>query len=158
MEGVGDVDLAPLTAATLALEGQEASAAAVTAREPLLRGKVRRLRHLDLLQPHSHPATYDLIAANYVLDSASAVPGGWRQVLARLASLVRPGGHLLLSALGDCGGFRLGGRLVPLAAVEKADLRRELARLGLASETQRVPVPEHAPDGYTALLFTTAQK
>jgi hypothetical protein len=71
-------------------------------RSALLRRKIRNLCHLDLLSdnPLGTGETYGIVGCFYTTEQVGFPKSSWPIVLERVASVVAPGGHLFMSAVG----------------------------------------------------------
>ncbi len=101
-------------------------------REDLTRARITRLLEVDLRRPaplgDRHTRMYATVISAYCADSATGDRDTWETYMARIASLVRPGGTLITAALRRSSGYRVGGKLFPSPNVDEHDLRAVLDR------------------------------
>jgi hypothetical protein len=146
----------PFVRHTLGCEGRAADPAAVARRETQTRDRIGRLLLCDLRDAvplgASHCA-YDVVVTAYCPDSATGDAATWALYMQRIASLVRPGGLLVVAALRRCHGYHVGGRTFPSADIDEADLRAVLAALAIDVHVEAHPLPEQALHGYRGILL-----
>ncbi len=125
------------TALTLALEGREATPAAVARREAETRAKISRFRHCDLKMdsPLETSDVYPVVACFYCVENIGVTTAEWTRVMRRVAALTAPGGYLFLSALNQTEFYVVrsaDGRLnrLPAAYLTEDDFRQILPTLG----------------------------
>ena len=80
--------------------------------------------------------------------------------LRNIASLVRPGGRLVMTALKGATSYRVGAELFPAVSIAEGDLRRGLCDAGLAAESVSIEsVPADRPHrGYQGILLALAAR
>ena len=126
----GAHDWRPFVAWTLACEGAAADGGAVAGRASRTRATMGRLLRVDLRAADpllGAAGGYDLVLSAYCADSVTDDRALWATYTRRIAGLVRPGGWLLVAALRDCRGYRVGGAVFPSAGIGAEDLRAVLA-------------------------------
>jgi NNMT/PNMT/TEMT family len=144
--------------------GREPDAAAIAARERLARARIGHLAHADMLADPPirdlPDARYGTVIAAYCADSATADRRDWQTGMARIASLVEPGGLFLVAALDRASQYRVGQTWFPSARVSEGDLRKVLAQ---DFDNASISVACH-PDlldgskGYSGILLASARK
>jgi nicotinamide N-methyltransferase len=150
--------------AVLALEGREASAAAVAAREALVRARLRAVLVCDVTQqpPLAIPdeGAYDVVCANLCLEAVAQDAREWRRYLQHLAALVRPGGHLLMTTVRRGTIYPIGTQLFPIAYLDEDDVRVGLQEAGFMEEsiTMQIVPSDHPVHPYDGLILTAAVK
>lgn len=161
----GAHDWSAFTRTVLALEGGAVDSAAVASREALLRRRLRRLHRADADWPDplgaAARAAYDIVLSCYCADSATADPRTCRRYLTNIASLLAPGGLLLLACLRRCAAYRVGGRRFPAAGIDERQLVDWLAEPALGLGLRRlevVPTPRQRRLGYDAVLLASARR
>ncbi len=101
---------------------------------------------------------YATVLTAYCVDSATASLEDWQRCMRRVVALVRPGGTLLVAALGRTRSYFVGGKAFPSPFLEAADMDRLLRDYfpdtGLTIRT--VSVPECAPHGYSCIILAAA--
>ena len=143
--------------------GRPPTADEVTAREVELRGKVVGLHQCDIRQPHplGRPQVFDLVASFFCIEAVSSDRGEWELFLERLASMVAPGGSMMLAAVRRCTGYEVLGRLFPAARVDETDFLRVLPKLGFdlgELVVRAVPIAEWAAEGFDSICCVWATK
>lgn len=146
-------------ALTLGLERLPATAADAASREAELRQLVKRVRSCDLRDPEPLGATerFDLLTTFFCADCITTSLERWREFMAHALTLVAPGGRVLLSALGESGGYPIGDLTFPSANLTEADLRDVLAANGYDPETihiERIQLPDEERRPYASLGHT----
>lgn len=158
-------DWTPFVRYTLACEtGSQPSEAEILARMEMLRGRMAGLVQADagLVDPMG-PAfrgRFATVISPFCADSITDDKVLWARFSRNIASLVRPGGLMLTSALRHCRSYRVGNRSFPSADVDEADLRAVLAQDFLADSisVEVRETPEHLDQGYSSILLATARK
>lgn len=161
----GAHDWGTFTRAVLACEGRRSDAAAQREREDLLRARLGRLLRGDagLADPLGAAARgrYGIVLSCYCADSATGEPATCRRYLDHIASLLAPGGLLLLACLRRCGAYRVGPHRFPSARLDEHQLADWLAAspLGLQPGRLRVaPAARQRALGYDAVLLASARR
>jgi len=158
-------DWSPFVRYTLQCEsGREPSAAEIEGRLALLRQKIAGLRHADanLADPMGAEfrARFAVVLSPYCAESATSDRGTWTAFCRNIASLVRPGGLFLTSALRGCHRYRSGQRYFPATPIDEADLRHVLLQ-DFRPDSIRVESRElehHADQGFSGILLARAVK
>ncbi len=155
----GAHDWQPFVAYTLQCEGAVAvDRAAIAERETLTRQKVSALLDVDIRKEWPLGAShrlYGTVLSAYCVDSATSDIEAWRLYMTRVAQLVRPGGTLLVAALGRTHSYFVGDNAFPSPCLDEADLRAEL--LGFFRQADltvhAVDVPGCAAHGYSRIIL-----
>jgi hypothetical protein len=150
---------------TLACEFlREPTDAEVTARLELTRERISDLlptdAGLDLPLGRGFHEHFSTVLSPFCADSATADRTVWARYSRNIASLVKPGGCLLTSALRRCTQYKVGQRFFPSANIDEHDLRGVLAQ-DFRKDAIRVEVqevPEHADQGYSGILLARSEK
>jgi hypothetical protein len=147
----------------LALEGSDVSFASVVAREELVRRRVTRLMRCDALAPcpiGQIDRQYDVLTTNFCAEAAANDRVQWRQCMHNVASLLRPGGKLMLSAVKGANSYAVGNTTFFAVNIWEDDLVRMLAETGFVQEgIVMESVPADRPDRhYQGLMFVSAVK
>lgn len=160
----GAHDWSAFTREVLACEGG-GDAAAQRERERLLRGRIDRLLRADagLADPLGPAARgrYDIVLSCYCADSATGDAQTCRRYLANIASLLAPGGLLLLACLRRCTAYRVGPHRFASARVDERQLAGWLAAPELDLQPVRLQVaatPRQRALGYDAVLLASARR
>jgi hypothetical protein len=132
-------------------------------RKKQMRDKITRLKHGNLHWPHPlmDGSTYPLVVSFYCADSATPDKAQWRLFMLHLFNLVQPGGTLILSALNNTKGYRVGTRYFPSAQVTEQDMYLVLHEGNFVHKTldlQVTPVAEWAEEGFESIIIVRAQK
>lgn len=148
----------------LKLEGvANPNAAAIDARRRLVKQRVGKLRHCDIKSPTPLGETrqYPLVTAFYVADSVASSKGDWRAYMSNIATLVQPGGTLLMSALRNAEFYRVGDVLFPSAKVTEDDVERLLLELDFKPSSIDVQVDfigDWKDEGFDSIVMAIAEK
>lgn len=154
----GAHDWQPFIAETLECEGEAADRAAVLAREQLTRSRITALLEVDVRNDRcldGQQGHYGMVLSAYCADSMTGSLADWQIYMRRIVRLVRPGGMLLVAALGHAHSYVVGGKLFPSPCLSSTDME-ELLRASFpeAELTIRtVAVPECAPHGYAHIIL-----
>lgn len=101
---------------------------------------------------------YDLVTTHYCAEGATNDKAVWAQYMSNIASLVKPGGWLLLSACGAADFYQVGDRRFPCAGVTAMDVLGCLAERGFTDIDLRVrQVSDHSDQGYSSVIFAFAK-
>lgn len=130
----------------------------IAGREQLVRTKTTKLLDVDVRndRPLGDVQTcYGTVLSAYCADSATASLDVWRIYMRRILGLVRPGGTLLVAALGQTQGYFVGGKAFPSPMLDAADMARMLRDYFHEAELTiiTVPVPECAQHGYSSIIL-----
>ena len=155
----GAHDWRPFVAYTLQCEGAVAlGRAAIAERERLTRHKISALMDVDIRKEWPLGAShrlYGTVLSAYCVDSATSDIEAWRLYMTRVAQMVRPGGTLLVAALGRTHSYFVGDNAFPSPCLDEADLRALL--LGFFRQADLtvhdVDVPGCAVHGYTRIIL-----
>lgn len=149
--------------AALRLDGLPDTPDLVREREAIIRQRVTAVMPCDLLRdfPLDDPAArerYDVVVSNLCAEAAAPNHEVWRACVARIASLVRPGGRLVMSAVRQSKAYSVGDSVFHVLPIDTDDLRGALAAAGLTDITLSVTDADHPVHSYDGLMFATAQK
>ena len=110
-----------------------------TAARRSARQRITRLRHGDLRLPDplGDRSRYDVVISAYCADLATDDPEVWALYMRRIVGLVRPGGLLLVAALGNARGYIVGSAVFPSASIGADDLRRGAGADSATGSTSR---------------------
>ena len=144
--------------------GVEPDQEAIDKRMATIRGAKARLMRADasLSDPmgaasRGHFAT---VLSPFCAESITSDKDEWIRYSRNIASLVRPGGLMLIAALRRSQQYRVGARHFPSANIDESDLRAVL-RHDFRPDTIKVEVrqvPQHREQGYSGILLARAQK
>ena len=104
---------------------------------------------------------YDVLFIFYCADSATGDKAEWRRYMRNILGLLNPGGMLIMAALRNCRGYKVGDNWFPGADIDETDLRTALDCSGFCPdhtliETRNVPGQSHR--GYNGILLASGRK
>lgn len=155
-------DWQPFVDFTLRCEGKtDPSGPDVLAREPLTRARITTLLDVDMRNERplgGAQRCYGTVLSAYCVDSATDCLDDWQRCMQRILELVRPGGTLLVAALGRTRSYLVGGRVFPSPNLEGADMENLLRDYFPRSEitVKTVAVPECTSHGYSSIILVAA--
>lgn len=144
--------------------GIDPSTSEVDARMLLLREKIAGLLPADanLSDPlgHEFRSQFAVVLSPYCAESATADRAIWTRFCRNIASLVRPGGLFLSSALRLCERYKSGARFFPATPIDEHDLQQVLEQdfRGDSIEVQVRTLQEHESQGFSGILLARASK
>jgi hypothetical protein len=156
----GAHDWSPFVRYTLMCEsGVEPGAEQVAERMEALRGKIAGLLAADasLVDPlgKDYRGYFAAVLSPYCAEAATSEKDKWVQYSRNIASLVRPGGLFMTSALRRTREYRAGTRFFPTTYIDETDLR-DVLRQDFRSDSVEVlvrEVPNHASQGFAEILL-----
>jgi hypothetical protein len=157
-------DWQPFVRATLALEkGSPCTESDIAKREEQIRKLITRLTRCDArLNPPVHGSVqkYDVVVSNFCAESATDDRQQWRTFMYNIASLVRPGGTFIISALKGAHSYPVGRKVFPAVNIDEGDLAWGLIAAGCKPESIDIrSVPADRPTRYyRGLMLATAEK
>ena len=102
---------------------------------------------------------FPLVTTHYCAEGATNSKETWRIYMRNIASLVRSGGTLIVSACGAADYYTVGKRSFPCAGVNTFDVLDCLQQNGFVDMDIRVRnVPDHSEQGYSSVIFACATK
>jgi hypothetical protein len=148
---------------TLVLEGRDYSPESVTWREDEVRARVKQIMRCDANRRHpleQIAAQYDVLVTNFCAESATHNCQQWNRFVRNIASLIKPQGRLIMSALKGAVSYAVGQEVFPAVHIMEEDLIEVLCEAGFIEETIHIEsVPADRPSRhYQGLMFTTAVK
>jgi SAM-dependent methyltransferase len=142
-------------------EGIEQSTAHdIHSREELTRAVITRRIVADAR--HARPLgeltqRYDCVITCYCADSATADKLEWRGLMRNIATLLAPGGLLLVAALRRCRSYVVGPHTFPAANIDGSDLDSVYRELGMSTVAiETINVPDRSPHGFDSILLSSA--
>ncbi|MEP7288970.1 MAG: guanitoxin biosynthesis pre-guanitoxin forming N-methyltransferase GntF [Chloroflexota bacterium] len=148
----------------LAIEGQaEVNDEAVEARKRLLRQRVTTLKIGNIRDdlPLGEAITYPLVTAFYVACSVARTKAEWMHYMRNVATLVAPGGVLIISALRNAEHYQVGPHKFPSANIDEHDVQQLFQALGFdttASDVEVATVPEWDNEGFDSIIVARGRK
>ncbi|MCV3209280.1 NNMT/PNMT/TEMT family class I SAM-dependent methyltransferase [Mesorhizobium sp. YC-39] len=160
----GAHDWQPFVSYTLQCEGvADPTHADILDREQLTRAGITRLLEVDIRNDRplgNVEARYATVLSAYCADSATADLGDWQTYMRRIVGLVRPGGTLLIAALGQTQGYFVGAKAFPSPFLDGTDMEDMLRDYFPEAELtiRLVPVPECAAHGYSSIILAAGHR
>jgi hypothetical protein len=154
----------PFVKATLELEQRgECSPTDILHREAALRRCIKFITSCDVrFTPLVRSVTqaYDTVISNFCAEAATANRREWTMFVGRIASLVKPGGTFLISAIKGATSYSVGPQIFPTVKLDEADLTWALLAGGCKSESIAIhSIPaDRLSRHYTGVMFAKAQK
>lgn len=155
----GAHDWRPFIGHTLQCEGlADPTLQNILDREHLTRNRITALLEVDVRNDRplaNAQRSYATVLSAYCADSATADLDEWRTYMRRIIDLVRPGGTLLVAALGQTHSYMVGGKAFPSPCLDAADMGSLLRDYFLESDLtiKIVAVPECAQHGYSSIIL-----
>ncbi|HVF10866.1 MAG TPA: guanitoxin biosynthesis pre-guanitoxin forming N-methyltransferase GntF [Abditibacteriaceae bacterium] len=160
----GTHDWRPFTLEFLRMEGNvNPTDEQAQSREDEVRRRITRVLHgdagiTDPLGPDMR-GYYPLVTSLCCADSATNDKGTWRLFMRNIASLVKPGGMLVLSACGEHSFYCVGERCFPGANISGQDMLASLTELGFRDIDIRMrEVPDSSEHGFGCTILARAIK
>lgn len=144
----------------LEMEGQEPTPEAVRTRETLVRARLTQLMPCNAHAPCpiGKRWLYDVVITNFCAEAAARDYAQWRECMAHILSLLRPGGRLIASSVMGADSYPVGEReflAVRLSPKDMLTLLTEEGFEGIEMDTVAADGPERH---YEGLMFATALK
>nr|CAA9294624.1 hypothetical protein AVDCRST_MAG63-4677 [uncultured Armatimonadetes bacterium] len=166
LDGGSCHDWRPFALETLRLEGGACGGAAPRAADAQRRESETRRRVTEVVFADAGDENplgperrgfYPLVTTHYCAEGATHEKETWRRYMRNIASLVRPGGTLILSACGAADHYTVGEHRFPCAGVTGEDVLGSLREHGFVDVDLRVrSVPDHSEQGYGSVIFARA--
>jgi hypothetical protein len=156
-------DWRAFAAVTLELEGIAPTDEAVRMREMETRRRLAPalfadVRSADPLGP-AYRGSYPLVTSHYCVEAISTDKDVFRSNMKNVASLVAPGGTLIVSACGAADFYRVGERNFPCSGVTGEDVLRSMLAIGFRDVDLRVrTTPSHTSQGYSSVIFARGRR
>jgi NNMT/PNMT/TEMT family len=164
--GTGAHDWRPFVRHILCCEGKELPTEFnIRTREALARRRLSRILYCDASRPRplgvnsSH--SYDVLLTFYCADSATGDKEEWRRYMLNILGLLKPGGMLIMAALRNCSGYKVGENWFPCADIDEMDLRSVLELSGFDPSQTFIDVkevPGQSSRGYESILLASGRK
>ena len=160
----GAHDWKPFVSYTLQCEGMaDPTWEDILDRERLTRARITTLLEVDIRNDRplaDAQRLYTTVLSAYCADSATADLEEWQLYMRRIIELVRPGGTLLVAALGKTHSYLVGGRAFPSPMLGAADMERMLRNCFPegALTIRTVHVPECAQHGYSSIILAAGHR
>lgn len=155
----GAFDWRPFIERALTHEGRPSNHQAIATRQAAMKEKVKRFLPLDIFEA-TLSKSYNIIQANFVLDSITSDPNEWRSLLAKLCGSVPQGGEFLMTALEGSRWWKIGSLQFPAVSLDREILGTALSEAGLTGiHIERIRAQtETAAQGYTGILCARARR
>jgi hypothetical protein len=160
-------DWTPFIAAALQHEGIESpSAVQISERENYLKAQLHGFGHVDAFNRHLDEIPlehYDVVSANFVVESITVDVAGWKQGLDSLLSYVKPGGLLSLTSIRGAKYWKINDKKFPAFNVNASSITQELRARGFAIEiiheidAQITEQSHPGYEGYDGMIFIVAR-
>ena len=164
-QDAGAHDWTPFVRYTLQCEsGREPTEGEIDDRMSLLRGKITALVHADasLADPlgPAYRGRFAGVLSPYCAEATTSDKATWIRHCRNIATLVRPGGLFLTSAVRRCHQYKAGTRYFPTTYIDEADLRAVLLQDfrpdSVMAEAREVP--EHQAHGFSGIVLARGLK
>ncbi len=147
----------------LRLEGRDASDASAAQLQAETRRRVTAVMPADVRRADpvgaAHRGSYPLVTSHYCVEAISTDKDVFRANLANVASLVAPGGTLVISVCGAANFYKVAERTFPCSGIRGDDLAEALESAGFHDLDLRVrSTPSHASQGYSSVAFARARR
>lgn len=157
-------DWSAFTRHVLRCEGRDRGRDAVARREQRVRASLRSLLPADVARSRPLGAQghrrYGIVVSCFCADSVTHDKAAWSSYMRHIASLVAPGGLLLLAALRRCTRYRAGTLWFPSADVDEHDMAERLFLEGFDPARTRIEVattPGQRHLGYDGVVLAAAR-
>ena len=139
-------DWRAFTMATLRLEGNpDPTEAQANAREQQARDCITRVLPCDVTDADPLGSAmrgfYPLVMAHYCAEAVSTSKEKWRVYMRNIISLVKPGGVLIISAIGGANFYRMGDLNFPCTKLNGQDVLASLCDNGFTDIDLRIRFP-----------------
>jgi hypothetical protein len=103
---------------------------------------------------------YEVVASNFCSECVTDNPEEWRCFVSNIATLVKPGGVLLMTALKGATSYSIDSMHFPVVCIDEHDMRQVLKELGFFPHSIMIrDVPADRPSRhYEGLMFASAIK
>lgn len=156
-------DWSPFVKATLELEGGGSSLDHIARREALIRERVTKVLKCDakLAEPLMEKcAPYDIVMTNFCAESSTSEASEWRMMMRNIASLLKPQGRLVLTALQGAHSYSVGPKFFPAVNIQQEELVLCLCEAGFMLDSISMEsIPADRPSRqYQGLLLAQATR
>lgn len=156
-------DWRPTIRTILEFEGQTATLDQIATREAAARQQISRVLPCDALSATplgTGAQQYDLVVSSMCLEAAASDTEEWRQCVRNLATLIKPGGALLLIAVKRARSYSVGDAVFGVVPISETDLHTALNATGFLGDSISIEwtPADHPVHPYDGLLFTSATK
>lgn len=153
----------------LELEGRKVvDNEAIDVRKTELREKLKKIVRCNAFKQDPINKTlrgrYDIINANFVLESITPSEREWEQIIMNVTSMLKNGGILIMNAIKGASYYKVGSKSFPAVNISEEKVKKTLNKLGfkmtylrsVAAEELNVDSTQY--EGYKGFIFTIAIK
>lgn len=147
------------------LEGQDVVSEVIKTREQELRSKIKSIIQCDITSTTFLPGVsqcFDVIHSNFALECAFDSKDGYKTGIAKLKSLLKPGGYLAILITEERTFYVVNEKEFKTAYLTSEDIHSLLCELGFSVEMScRKPIPQEALHIYRdckAMEFVLAKR
>lgn len=135
----------------------------LTARKQTIQSKVKKLVKSNAFRKfnlkHNGHSQYDTVSVNFVAESITPKKNEWEKALKNIFSLIKPGGHLILTSLKKSEFYILDGKKFPAVQIIEEDLVQVLRKHHFDMDTLYMRSIDAEPyRGYEGMIFIKIQK
>lgn len=143
--------------------GESCTDAEVEQRANQIRERITNLVRCDASQAppiQRSDALYDVVLTNFCAESATSDHEQWRAYMTNIASLIKPGGWMVMSALKGATRYAVGPRLFPAVDIDEEELIELFDEIGFCRKGMEVrSTPADRPTReYRGLILAAARK
>ena len=136
---------------------------AVEARRRLVKQRIDKLLACDIRKsfPLGYEDNYPLVTAFYVADSVASSKSDWYCYMTNIASLVEPGGTLMISALRNAEYYRVGNTFFPSPMIDEDDVENLFLSQNFEPASLDIQVaftPELREEGFESIILASGKK
>jgi hypothetical protein len=147
----------PFIQYVLELEGGNNS---LEEREQLMRERLIQIEAADMLQlPASFHENYSVVQSSFAMESATGDLEVYLKMLQQTAGCLKPGGYLVMTALGGALCYKSGQAYFPAVPLFQAEIEDYLAQNSLTVlDLERIDADDPKESMYPYMYFVLAQK
>ena len=143
-------------------EGENSDLHSIERRAQLIRSKVKQLLHCDARETDplgpAYRSWYDIVSANFVLESVAEELDEWDRLLDHLLSLVKPPGYLVMSVVIGSERYRVGEHYYPVTPLTPEIVITKLKEKNLSIVLTHSVDAEHRDEqGYEGIFMVLAK-
>ena len=147
----------------LALEGLKPTPELMKARAHELRGKVADLIPCDVHSdsPIKRNSTFDLVTSFFCVDSITSSKQDYARAMGNLFSLIRPGGWMVMSALGGAKHYQVENLSFPSVQLREQELHQILSNgpfIPSSIEVSTIKVGVFANEGFGSIILARGKR
>lgn len=142
---------------------KETTSEHIQTRKQKLQSKIKKLVKSNAFRKfslkHNNNQQYDTVSVNFVAESITPHKKEWEKALKNIFSLIRPGGHLILTSLKKSEFYVFDGKKFPAVQIEESDLINILEKYHFDMSTLYMKSIDANPyRGYEGMIFIKIQK